>query len=64
MINTPAFESLMRYKKLKEALVFIKSGNAPHCYNWLLGSIRAALDREEVLASKAEKAWENDYDEA
>lgn len=62
MINTPAFESLMRYKKLREALDFIEDSyiGYPTTYGWMRQYIAEALRREGEFASANREAWEKE----
>lgn len=57
MINTPAFASLERYKRLDEALAYLNKEHGLNPYNWMKDAILAAMDREKRFMDFAAAQW-------
>lgn len=57
MINTPAFESLERYIRLKNAITDIELGGGTAPYEWMLPYLYAAKKREKQFMETCKEAW-------
>ena len=57
MINTPAFESLERYLRLKRALRELSECKAHFVYHFIKDALHAAIGREEVFVEANIEQW-------
>lgn len=60
MINTPAFESLERYLRLKRAIDGINGTGAYIQYVWMQEALWLAIAREESFVESNKEAWEKE----